>query len=106
MPGGTSFPKRPPRRLRAREAAPRRRAYAGLPMTVPGKGRIHWESERDRIDLVTVAAGLLGPPPGRRGERGFWWSCPFHVDRNPSFRVYRDREGRWRWQCFGCCEKG
>ena len=44
---------------------------------------------RDRIDLAAVATALLGPAPGRRGERGrrLWWRCPFHDDQNPSFCV-------------------
>ena len=45
--------------------------------------RIDWSSVRDRIDLVAVATALLGPAPGRRGERStrrLWWPCPFHED--------------------------
>ncbi len=70
-----------------------------------GRGRIDWKAERDRIDLAAVATGLLGPAPGRRGERGrrLWWNCPFHEDRNPSFCV---DPGRKRWRCFGCGEHG
>ena len=52
-------------------------------------GRIDWNEIRDRIDLAAVATALMGPAPGRRGERGrrLWWRCPFHEDRNPSFCV-------------------
>lgn len=65
--------------------------------------RIDWHELRDRIDLAGVATALMGPAPGRRGERGrrLWWSCPFHADQNPSFTVY---EGRWR--CYGCDATG
>lgn len=69
--------------------------------------RIDWKAERDRIDLAAVATRLLGPAPGRRGERGrkLWWSCPLdtHEDDNPSFCVV---PGKVWWQCYGCGEKG
>jgi hypothetical protein len=72
--------------------------------TVTG-GRIDWSGIRDRIDLGIVATTLLGPAPGRRGERGrrLWWPCPFHDDRNPSFAI--DPSKPW-WRCFGCGEHG
>ena len=74
-------------------------------MTRPGTGRLDWQSERDRIDLAAVATDLLGPAPGRRGERGrkLWWSCPFHDDPNPSFVI--DPGKPW-WKCWGCGERG
>jgi len=67
--------------------------------------RLDWRTERDRIDLVSVATNLLGPPPGRRGERGrkLWWPCPFHPDANPSFVI--DPGSLW-WKCHGCGEHG
>lgn len=67
--------------------------------------RIDWKAERDKVDLAAVATGLLGPAPGRRGERGrkLWWSCPFHEDRNPSFCV---EPGKATWRCYGCGEHG
>ncbi len=70
-----------------------------------GTDRIDWRSERDRVDLAEVATRLLGPAPGRRGERGrrLWWSCPFHEDGNPSFCV---DPGKPFWRCFGCGEHG
>ncbi len=73
----------------------------------PGKAtpRIDWKAERDRIDLAAVATGLLGPAPGRTGERGrrLWWPCPFHEDRNPSFCI---DPGKPSWKCHGCGEHG
>jgi DNA primase len=64
-----------------------------------------WQAERDRIDLAAVATNLLGPPHGRRGERGrrLWWRCPFHEDKNPSFCI---DPAKPRWRCFGCNERG
>ena len=67
--------------------------------------RIDWKTERERIDLAAVVTSLLGPAPGRRGERGrkLWWSCPFHDDANPSFCI--DPGKPW-WRCWGCGEQG
>jgi len=64
-----------------------------------------WKTERDRVDLGQVATELLGPAPGRRGERGrrLWWPCPFHDDRNPSFVI---DPGKPNWRCYGCDEHG
>lgn len=67
--------------------------------------RTNWSTLRGCIDLAKVATDLLGPAPGRRGERGkhLWWPCPFHEDRNPSFCV---TPGRSAWQCYGCGKFG
>jgi hypothetical protein len=74
-------------------------------MTATGGPRVDWKAERDRIDLASVATRLLGPAPGRCGQRGrrLWWNCPFHDDPNPSFCV--DPGMTW-WRCFGCGEHG
>ena len=61
--------------------------------------RPDWKTERERIDLAAVATNLLGPSPGRRGDRGLWWNCPLHEDRNPSFHV---NASKGLWKCFGC----
>lgn len=70
--------------------------------------RIDWRTVRETIDLAAVATGLLGPAPGRRGERGsrkFWWRCFLgtHEDANPSFAV---EPGKPWWRCYGCGESG
>jgi hypothetical protein len=56
--------------------------------TTPRGDRIDWPSVRDRTDLAKVATALLGPAPGRRGERGrrLWWRCPLgsHDDADPA----------------------
>ncbi len=67
--------------------------------------RMDWKTEREGIDLVAVATKLLGPAPGRHGERGrkLWWSCPFHADSNPSFSI---EPGKPWWKCWGCGESG
>ncbi len=70
-----------------------------------GSVRVDWRSVREGIDLAEVATRLLGPAPGRRGERSrrLWWPCPFHEDRNPSFCV---EPGKAWWRCYGCDAKG
>jgi hypothetical protein len=67
--------------------------------------KVDWASYRDGIDLVATATRLLGPAPGRRGERGrrHWWLCPFHEDKNASLCV---TPGRAEWRCFGCGAHG
>ena len=77
----------------------------GFKATAIGNGT-DWSAIRDRVDLVRVATALMGPPPGRRGERSQrnrWWLCPFHQDQNPSLCIQAGRSG---WKCFGCGEKG
>jgi DNA primase len=73
-------------------------------MSVPAD-RTDWSNIRDRIDMGIIATALLGPAPGRRGEKGRrrWWPCPFHQDRNPSFAT---EPGKPWWRCFGCGEHG
>src|SRR5207302_4106651 len=69
--------------------------------------RIDWKSVRDTLNLAEVATKILGPAPGRYGERGrkLWWRCPLgtHEDRNPSFCV---EPGKSWWKCWGCGESG
>jgi DNA primase len=73
----------------------------------PGRpGWIDLDGIRDRIDLEALATALLGPAPGRRGQRGarrLWWHCPFHEDANPSFCVTPLKR---LWRCFGCAASG
>ena len=71
----------------------------------PMRPNLDLRSVCDGIDLAAAATRLLGPAPGRRGERSdrLWWVCPFHPDRNPSLCV---RPGGRRWRCFGCGATG
>jgi DNA primase len=69
-------------------------------------GRVDWRELRDRIDLSALAADLMGPPAGRRGERSegrLWWLCPLHDDRNPSLCV---DPAKGAWRCYGCGASG
>ncbi len=77
-------------------------------------GRIHacvmtgWTGRPSATESTwsTVATALLGPAPGRRGERSthrLWWRCPFHEDTNPSFCL---TPGNPWWKCWGCGEHG
>ena len=75
------------------------------PPTARGE-RIDWRAVRDTINLADAATRLLGPAPGRRGERSgrrLWWRCPFHEDQNPSLCV---KQGGRQWRCWGCGLKG
>ena len=92
--------------MKARETPPSINSSVSSPwsMIVP-RERIDWPTVRDQIDLAAVATALLGPTPGRRGERGrrLWWRCPFHQDANPSFAI---EPGKPWWRCWGCSEHG
>ena len=72
------------------------RASTNNPGMMTARGdRIDWPTIRDRVDLAAVATALLGPAPGRRGEKGrrLWWPCPFHEDKNPSFVIDPGKAG-------------
>jgi hypothetical protein len=53
--------------------------------------RTDWSELKQRLALGVVATGLLGPSPGRRGERGLWWRCAAGavegLDRSASVRA-------------------
>ncbi len=50
-------------------------------------------------DLLTLIEQDLGP--GQRKGSWYFWRCPFHNDRLPSFGVKGDR-----YHCFGCKASG
>jgi len=64
---------------------------------------VSWNAIESQTPIKAVAVSLLGPPEGRGGSRGLWWSCPFHEDRNPSFQVSPDRGS---WKCWAGCGSG
>lgn len=75
--------------------APRQRYTLG---DGPDAGR----RERARARLLDVVVERWGAP-ARRDSSGYWWSCPFHAERTPSFKVDA-REPFFR--CFGCGARG
>ena len=64
----------------------------------PSKGQVDWQDVRDRVDLACVATNLLGPASRRQGSC-LLWPCPFHDDRDPSFKVNLSRK---TWRCWVC----
>lgn len=42
----------------------------------------------------------------RKSGREFECTCPFHADRNPSFQVYQNRRGVWKFVCHPCAMQG
>jgi hypothetical protein len=44
--------------------------------------------------------------PLRRENAEYLGLCPFHPDKNPSFKVWKSDEGVWGFKCFGCGEAG
>lgn len=66
------------------------------------------EATRRAIKAVDLPALVsrdraLRKEAGGRRYRGL---CPFHAEHTPSFVVYRNRDGHWRWRCFGRCQEG
>lgn len=58
------------------------------------------ERVRAAADLVRIA-GNLCPGGLKREGKEYKGRCPWHVDRNPSFSVYR-KGNRWLCSCFPC----
>lgn len=57
-----------------------------------------------KLPILPTLIAILGPPHGRQAAQDdLWWSCPFHLDRNPSFHACPDG---LRAQCFGCGWRG
>lgn len=63
-----------------------------------------------RISLEDLAARVAIKASLRKAGKERWryvGLCPFHSEKTPSFYVYRsNRDGRARWQCFGCGADG
>lgn len=51
---------------------------------------------RQRLPLPALM-GLLGMADAAQKSA----KCPFHLDKTPSFGIF-DKDGRWRFHCFGC----
>jgi DNA primase len=62
---------------------------------------------QDKIEEVRAAADIVQVVGSstRLTQKGrdYWGLCPFHGDKDPSFKVDR---GRGTWYCFGCSEGG
>jgi hypothetical protein len=67
--------------------------------------RRDWNEIRKRIELIKVAAALLGPPVERRGLQTatLGWRCPFDHGSTASFRV---NLGEATWSCSHCGSAG
>lgn len=57
----------------------------------------------ERVDLPSLVEQYAGP--GKRQGNTFTFSCPnpSHPDRNPSFTVKPDKNGKWRARCWSAC---
>jgi DNA primase catalytic core len=53
---------------------------------------------------VSFVEGLLNKSFHTYGKDRFSTYCPFHNDREDSFRVYVNRHGEVRFHCFGTCK--
>jgi len=58
------------------------------------------EEVRARADIVEIIGGYTQLKPGGKVFTGL---CPFHADKNPSFRVSRTFQS---YRCWSCGEKG
>lgn len=55
-----------------------------------------------QVDLAVLVEKDLGPALKHRG-RWWWWRCPFHKEKTPSFGV---TPATGRFKCFGCGAEG
>jgi len=39
-------------------------------------------------------------------RNGYVCRCHFHPDKNPSFSIFKGKDGEWRFKCFACGESG
>lgn len=60
--------------------------------------RLDVEGLKARADLGAIVERYLGAPVKQNG-RWWWWRCPFHQEKTPSFGVTPD-DGRFK--CYGC----
>jgi len=58
------------------------------------------EDVRSRLDAVAVIGRHTKL---RKGGSSFVGTCPFHAEKNPSFRVYAEKK---RFRCYGCGAHG
>ena len=58
------------------------------------------EDVRSRLDAVAVIARHTKL---RKSGSSFVGTCPFHAEKNPSFRVYAEKK---RFRCYGCGAHG
>lgn len=58
--------------------------------------------EAARAHLLDTVVADLGAP-ARQTRHGYWWCCPFHTERTPSFKVALAEP---YFKCFGCGEGG
>ncbi len=65
---------------------------------------IDFNAIRADYPLVDVAARYL--PDLKRAGTEYVARCPFHTDGNPSFTIYRGRDGIQRFKCFPCTLAG
>lgn len=57
----------------------------------------------ERSPKRSVKFQQISRQPGRERFRGL---CPFHSEKTPSFDVFVGRDGKSRFYCQGCQEKG
>jgi hypothetical protein len=67
-----------------------------------GRGTDRVKRIKERVDLLEYVVQSCGPPDSIRGST-YWWCCPFHQERTPSFKVDPQRGN---WHCFGACGRG
>lgn len=65
------------------------------------------DAEIERLKTQVPAWQVIGERVKLRRQANEWVGlCPFHDERTPSFKVYRNGGGQWLYKCFGCQSTG
>lgn len=64
------------------------------------KSKLFLEPIVDKPDVLEIASTMMDLT---ERHDGWWGRCPFHDEKTPSFKVFKDRRG---FYCFGCHKRG
>lgn len=78
------------------------RARVAARQKAQANARRYGESDWASYDLLAAVQALTGEA-GKQSGREWWFRCPFHADKTPSFEVNAEKK---LWHCHGACGIG